>query len=193
MQPLVLEENNTKNFEAAINAEMDKAVKHFQRELAGIRSGRAHTSMIEDIKVSVYGSDMKLRDIAAISAPDANMLVIQPWDKGVIADIERAVTASDLGVTPHNDGDIIRLALPQMSSQRRQELIKVLHKALEDARVAVRNIRKDYHNIIRDTERNKKISQDFSTRLNELLQKITDKFIASLESMSSKKEEEIAG
>lgn len=191
MQSFIIEENNTKNFETAVTAEMDKIVKHFQKELTGIRSGRAHTSMIEDIRVISYGSEMKLRDIAALSAPDANMLVIQPWDKGVLPDVERAIAASDLGVTPHNDGDIIRLTLPQMSAQRRQELIKILHRTLEDARVGVRNVRKDFHNIVRDTERNKKISQDFATRLNDLLQKLTDKFVETLESLSTKKEQEI--
>lgn len=191
MQPLVLEENNTKNFETAVQTEMDKAVKHFERELAGIRSGRAHTSMIEDIKVNCYGTDMKLRETAALSAPEANLLVIQPWDKGLINDIERAIANSDLGVNPANDGDIIRIVLPQMSSQRRQELVKVLNKTAEEARVAVRNIRKDFNNIVRDTERSKKISEDFANRLNELLQKLTDKFIASVDTMSDKKEKEI--
>lgn len=193
MLNLVLEENNTKSFETALNNEMDKVVKHFQKELVGIRTGRAHTSLIEDVKVAAYeGNEVRLRDIAALSAPDARLLVIQPWDKTLLSAIEKGLTQASLGLTPVNDGDLIRITLPEMSAQRRDELVKQLHKKLEESRVAIRNIRKDFHNMVRDAQRSKKISEDFSNRLNEfILPKVTDKYTLQLEELSTKKEQEV--
>lgn len=193
LHTLVLEENNSKSFETALTAEMDKVVKHFQKELVGIRTGRAHTTLVEDVKVIVYeGSEMRLKDVAAISAPEARMLIIQPWDKGTLSAIEKGLIQANLGVTPVNEGELIRITLPEMSAQRREELVKQLLKKLEESRVAVRNVRKDAHNLVREAERTKKISQDFANRLNEIvLQKTTDKFIAQLEDLSNKKEQEI--
>lgn len=192
---LKLEENNTKSFETALQQEINVAAEHFKKELAGIRSGRAHTSMIEDVRISCYGdtTQVKLREIAAISAPDVNMLIIEPWDKSIIADIERSISKSDLGLTPANDGNIIRLQLPEMSAQRREELIKILNKKLEDCRISIRNVRKDFHNIVRDNERAKKISEDFAQRLADSLQKLTDKNIETVEQLAKKKENEIKG
>ncbi len=182
---------STKPFETAVESDMQKHVQHFEKELQKIRTGRAHPSMIEDIKVFAYGTMMPLKEVAAVSAPDAQLLVVQPWDKTVIPDVEKALATSDLGVTPMTDGPIIRIVLPKMSSSRRDELSKVLGKRLEECKIALRNVRKDVHTAIRDTEKDKKISEDYSKRLQDLLQKITDKVTAQAETLSSKKEAEI--
>jgi len=192
MIDLKLNDNNIKDFEKAINAEMDKAIKHFERELITIRTGRAHASLVENIKVMCYGSSvMNLKEIASITTPEARLIVIQPWDTGTINDIEKALSNSELGVTPVNDGALIRIKLPEMSSARRDELVKTLNKKLEETRIALRNVRKDFHNLVRDSEKGKSISQDHSRRLNDTLQKITDKFIETVEQMAHKKETEL--
>lgn len=190
---LILNDNNIKDFEKAINNEMDKVVKHFERELVSIRTGRAHTGLVEDVKVSCYDgtSILSLKECAAISTPDARLILIQPWDKGILADIEKAIIASDLGINPVNDGNVIRIVLPEMSSARRDELVKLLHKKLEDGRISIRNIRKDFHNLVRDSQKNKTISEDHSRRLADSLQNLTDKFIAHLEKIAEKKEVEV--
>ncbi len=182
---------STKPFETAVEAEMQKHIQHFEKELQKIRTGRAHPSMIEDIRVSAYGTLMPLKETAAISAADAQLLVIQPWDKTIIPDIERAIQSSDLGVTPMTDGPIIRISLPKMSSSRRDELIKVLGKRLEECKIALRNVRKEVHTTIRGKEKEKKISEDYSKRLQDQLQKITDKVSALADTLSVKKEAEI--
>jgi ribosome recycling factor len=184
-------ENDTKSFEKAMDAEMTKTVKHFERELVGIRTGRAHSSMVEDIKIACYAQIMPLKNLAAIAAPDARLITIQPWDISTIGDIEKGLIASDIGLTPVNDGTMIRLQLPEMSTSRREDLIKVLGKKLEESRVTIRNVRKDFHNIMRDAKKNKTISEDFEHRLEDTLKKMTDKFIGLIEQMSSKKEQEI--
>lgn len=191
MAQIVLNETNIKEFENATSLEMDKAVKHFERELITIRTGRAHPALVEGIKVDAYGSTMGLKELAAVSVPEPRSICIQPWDQNLINDIEKAIKTSDLGVTPINDGNLIRIQLPEMSSARRDELGKILGKKLEDARIAIRNSRKDFHNLIRDAKANKSISEDHANRLSELLQKITDKFTKLVEQMAQKKEQEI--
>ena len=192
MNEYIITENDTKGFENAMETDMSKAVKHFERELATIRTGRAHTSMIENIKVSCYGqSPVPLKTVAALSAPDSRLLTIQPWDPSTIGDIEKGILASDVGLTPMNDGKIIRLQLPDMSTSRREDLVKVLHKKLEECRVSIRVVRKEFNNLVRDAKKGKKISEDFSNRLDDSLKKITDKFVAQVEQMSSKKEQSI--
>lgn len=180
-----------KPFEQAIQNEMDKAIKHFEKELVKIRSGKAHTSMVEDIKVNCYDSVMPLRQLAAISAPDTNLLVIQPWDKGIIAEIEKAISQSDLGVSPVNDGNVIRIQLPRLSTDRREELIRALSKKVEECKVAIRNVRKEFHNSIRDSEKNKKVSEDYSKRLQDILQKTTDRLCESVDKQAAKKEQDL--
>lgn len=189
---LQLVENEQKPFEQAMSQEMDKAIKHLEGELIKVRTGRAHTSMVEDLQVVVYGGQpMALKALAAIAAPDARLITIQPWDESSIGEIERAIKESDLGITPQNDGKVIRLVLPEMSSDRREDLIKILGKKLEEARVAVRNIRKDFNNLIRDAKKDKTISENFFNRLSDVLQKITDKYIKQIDDMGKKKEADI--
>ncbi len=189
----VITEGATAPFEKTVAEEMTKVVKHFEQELLGIRTGRAHPSMIDGVKVECYGgsSEMLLKNIASISTPDPRTLMVQPWDQSVLHDIARALRESDLGVNPQEDSGVLRIVLPEMSRSRRDELIKVLQKKLEDSRVSIRNVRKDYHNLIRDTEKAKTISEDFAKRLNDLLQKVTDKFIKQVDDLGTKKEVEL--
>ena len=191
MEPIAFMEGDSKSFELLLKAEMDKPLKHYERELTGIRTGRAHTSLVEGIKVESYGQLMPLKDIATIAAPDARLITIQPWDKTTIPEIEKAISASDLGLTPANDGNVIRLQLPMMSSARRDELVKVLGKKTEDCRIGIRNVRKDFHNEVRDAEKKRIVSEDFAKRLTDLLQKVTDQFIGKTDDLHTKKENEL--
>lgn len=189
---ITLIENDVKSFQAPMEAEMDKSIKHLERELIKIRTGRAHTALVEDIQVSVYGQPpVALKTLALLSAPDTRLITIQPWDKNIIGEIEKAITESDIGITPANDGDLIRLRLPEMSSSRRDELVKILGKKAEEAKIAIRNVRKDFHNLVRDAKKDKVISENFFNRLNDVLQKVTDTFVEKAEQMRVKKEKEI--
>lgn len=192
MLEFTLIENNTKDFETKMESEMIKPIKHFERELIKIRTGRAHTSMIEDIPVSCYEqAPMPLKSVAVLAAPDARLLTIQPWDVSTIPSIEKGIADSDLGLTPDSDGKIIRLRLPDISTARREELVKILHKRLEDCKVGIRNIRKEFNNIIRKSKQDKTISEDFSNRLADSLKKVTDKFVEKADAMNKKKEHDI--
>lgn len=192
MITLTLVENDTKSFKTAMEAEMLKAIKHFEGELIKIRTGRAHTSLIEDLPVSVYGgAPMPLRQIASLAAPEARLLTIQPWDESTLNDIEKAITSSDVGLTPRNDGKIIRLALPEMSTSRREELIKILGKKHEECKIGIRRVRQDFNNLIRDAKKDKKISENFFSRLSDILQEVTDKFTENSDQLASKKEKEV--
>ena len=185
-------ENDINSFKKPMEAEMTNPLKHFERELVKIRTGRAHTSMVEDIPVSVYGQDpMPLKALGSITAADPRLITIQPWDPSAISEIEKSIELSGIGITPANDGKIIRLRLPEMSAQRRDELIKVLHKKVEEGRISIRNIRKDFHNVIRDGKKDKKISENFFNRLSDVLQEVTDSFISKIEGMAKKKEDDL--
>lgn len=193
MVEILLSEGAVAPLENAAKEEMTKSIKHFEHELAGIRSGRAHPSLVENIKVSCYGgeTELPLKNLASISVPEARSIIIQPWDQTTMHDIERAIKESDVGLTPANDGNVIRLQLPEMSIERREELVKVLGKKLEETRVSIRNIRKHLNNVVKDAEKGKAISEDFAKRLNELVQKITDQFIKKAEELATKKESDL--
>lgn len=185
-------ENDIKSFQNPMEAEMGKPIKHFEGELIKIRTGRAHTSLVEDLLVACYGqAPAPLKSYAAIAAPDSRLITIQPWDASIIDDIEKAIKNSEVGINPVNDGKVIKLVLPEMSSNRREELVKILHKKLEECKVSIRNIRKDFQNIMRDSKKDKKISENFYNRLEDVLQKTTDKFIEKASQLSEKKEKEI--
>ncbi len=186
-----IEENNLKAFEVAVATEMDKAIQHCQKDLSTVNTGKASASMVEDLKVDCYGNMMILRELASISTPEANQIAIQPWDKGSVSAIEKAILASHLGITPNTQGAVIRLELPPMSSARRDELAKVVSKKIEDAKVAIRNIRKDVGNDIKDNEKKKTISQDFEKRLTKSLQDLTDKFSAQIDVLGDKKKKDL--
>lgn len=192
MTPIMIEEGNIKGFEKAVTVEMEKAFAHFEKELASVRTGKAQVSMIEDLKAECYGGTMmRLKDIASLAAPDVNMLTIQPWDKGVIGDIERAINTSHLGLTPIVDGDIIRLEIPRMTTARRDELSKVVGQKVETSKIDIRNIRKDVQNFVKDAQKGKKISEDFEKRLSKSLQDMTDNFVGKIDAQGEKKKNEL--
>lgn len=192
MIELILKENESRELEKLLSAETEKSIKHFERELATLRTGRAHTSLVENIIVLAYGgTPTPLKSLAALSVPESRLIVIQPWDVATIGEIEKAITSSDIGVTPLNDGKIIRVQIPEMSKARREELAKTLGKKLEECRVAIRNVRKDFNNFVRDAERAKQISENFSKRLTDIIQKMIDARIAEAESAADKKENEL--
>ena len=176
----------------AITEKKMKAVSEgLKTELATIRTGRASPALVEHLKVDYAGVPTPLNQIAGISAPDARLLVIQPWDPGSLRDIEQAILKSDLGLNPINDGRIIRLSIPALSEERRQELTKVVHRRLEERRVAVRNIRRDAIEEIKKAEKNKELSQNDSRRVQDQLQKLTDIYIVIAEKIAQDKEKEL--
>ncbi len=186
-----LVENDIKSFQAPMEVEMEKSIKHFEGELIKLRTGRAHTSLAENIEVMAYGTPMTLKGLAVLAAPDARLITIQPWDISIIPDIEKAILNSGIGITPRNDGKIIRLQLPEISSERREELVKILGKKLEECKVTIRHTRKEFHNLIRDSKKDKIISENFQNRLEDELQKITDKFVSKAEDLSNRKKKEL--
>ena len=175
-----------------MEVEMQKAIKHFEGELAKIRTNRAHTSLVEDIQVEAYGqAPVALKGLAVLTAPDARLISIQPWDTGTIADIEKALKNSEIGIAPRNDGKVIYLQLPEMSSDRRNELAKILGKKQEECKTTIRNVRKDFNNYLRDAKKDKAISENFFNRLEDVLQKVTDMFTEKTDAMTEKKKKEI--
>lgn len=170
---------------------MQGAVDALQRELQTVRTGRASPSLVERLPVEYYGNPTPLQQIAAIHATDARTLTIQPWDKKVLGDIEKAIQKSDLGLNPTNDGTVIRLTMPPLTEERRKDLSKVVHKKVDESKVAVRNIRRDAHDKLRDQEKKKEISADELKRGTDRLQKLTDKYIDELDKVGQAKEREI--
>ena len=185
------EGDNISKFETTLKVEMQKQLEFFDKELKKIRTGRASTSLIEDIIVVCYGNTMKLRDIATITTADAQTIVIQPWDQGNLSNIETALEDAQLGLTAQNDGITIKLRVPPMSGEQREVLVKNVLKKLEECKVAIRNVRKDFNNWIRDLEKNKAVSEDTSKRLQNSLQKITDQNTETADTVGVKKEKEI--
>ena len=184
-------ENDIKSFQTPMETEMQKVIKHFEAELVKIRTGRAHTSLVEDIMVTGYTGPMKLKALAVLTAPEPRLITIQPWDPAMIDPIEKAISTSDVGLTPDNDGALIRLVLPEMSSSRRDELIKILHKKINEGKERLRDVRKTFNNSLRDHKKDKKISENFFNRLEDVLQKVTDKSIEQLDQLMQKKEKDI--
>jgi ribosome recycling factor len=170
---------------------MKKTIEAFKRELVGIRTGRASPALIEPLKVDYYGAPTPLQQIASVSAPEARLLVIKPFDQSSLAAIEKAILRSDLGLTPMNDGKIIRLPIPQLTEERRRELIKIVRKHTEETHVAIRNVRRDALKDLEEMEKEKMISEDQHFRGKELLQQVTDKYIAQADDIAKAKEAEI--
>jgi ribosome recycling factor len=180
-------EGDAKSLLGLVKESMDLVIKHYEKEILSIRTGKASAGLVENIKADVYGQMMSIREVASIATPDSRLIVIQPWDKSVIGAIDKAIQNSDLGINPVNDGDLLRLQIPMMSTERREDLVKVLSKKTEDARVGIRNVRKDFNNKIRDAEKDRVISQDFSKKLSEQLQKSTDAWIEKVSVIKYKK------
>ena len=176
---------------AQLKTRMDKAVHDFQANLASTRTGRASIQMLDQVKVDYYGTMTPLNQVGQLTTPDANMIVIQPWDTGIIGEIEKALRTSDLGFNPQNDGKIVRVPVPPMTEERRREVVKHLNRVLEDHRTAVRNIRRDGNDVIKKAAKDKAISGDEEKRALDEMQKLTDDEIKRMEEMSRKKEAEV--
>ena len=174
-----------------VDKKMKAVSEGLRQELGTIRTGRASPALVEHLKVDYVGVPTPLNQIAGISVPEARLLVIQPWDPGSLKSIELAIQKSDLGLNPINDGRLVRLSIPPLSEERRQELTKVVHRRLEERRVAVRNLRRDALEEIKKAEKAKTISQDESRRDQELLQKMTDSYIVVAEKIAQDKEKEL--
>jgi ribosome recycling factor len=170
---------------------MESAVQALRRELNGVRTGRAHPSLIEGLTVDYYGAMTPLKQLGSINAPEARLLTIQVWDRGAVRAIEKAIQSSDLGLNPAIDGQIIRLPIPTLTEQRRKDMVKMVHNKTEEARVAVRNVRRHHHDELRKAEKDGHVSQDDLRRNEEELQKITDRHIAVIDAEGKKKEAEL--
>jgi ribosome recycling factor len=180
-----------KEIQQQLKSRMEKAVEDFRANLASTRTGRASVHMLEQVKVPYYGSDMPLNQVAQVTAPEANLILIQPWDPSLLGDIEKALRTSDLGFNPQNDGKIVRIPIPPMTEERRRDVVKHLNKTLEDHRTAVRNIRRDGNELIKKAAKDKKISEDEEKRSLEEIQKLTDDEIRRMEEMCRNKEREV--
>lgn len=170
---------------------MEKAIGAFSRELASIRAGRANASLLDRISIDYYGTATPLNQMAGISVPEARLLVIQPYDKTILGDIEKALMKSDIGITPTNDGSVIRLAVPALTEERRKDLVKLVGKDGEDAKIGIRNIRRDANDDLKKLEKNGDITEDELRRFGEEIQKLTDAYIVKIDEVGKDKEKEI--
>jgi ribosome recycling factor len=176
---------------AAIEAKMARAVEVLERDLQGIRTGRASTALVERIHVEYYGTPTPLNQLAGISIPEAHQIVIQPWDRGVLGAIEKAILKSDIGLTPNVDGTVVRLMIPPLTEERRRELVRVVHRRMEEARVEIRNLRREAAEAIKRQERDGVLGADEAHRALEALQKVTDHHVADVDRVGSAKEREV--
>src|SRR5215216_6514878 len=175
----------------AAEHKMTRAVEVLGNDLQSVRTGRATPALLDRIQVDYYGSPTPINGVASITAPEARMVLVQPWDRGMLSAIEKAIQKSDLGINPSNDGQVIRLVLPQLTEDRRKELVKQVHHRTEEARVAVRNIRREALDHLRKAEKEGGISMEDERRAQERLQKITDQFVKRVDEVSRKKETEV--
>jgi ribosome recycling factor len=174
-----------------LKARMDKAVEDFRKAMAATRTGRASVHMLDSVSVEYYGSQMPLNQIAQVHAPEAQLITVQPFDPSSLGPIEKAIRSADLGLNPMNDGKIIRVPVPALTEERRRDMVKHLHKVLEEHRTAVRNIRRDGNELIKKALKDKKITEDEERRAMEEIQKLTDDEIKKMEEMSKGKEKEV--
>lgn len=174
-----------------LKTRMDKAVEDFRKELASARTGRASVRMLDGVHVEAYGSQMPLNQLANISAPEPQLITVQPWDMSQIGAIEKAIRSAELGLNPMNDGKLIRVPIPALTEDRRKEMVKHLHKVLEDHRTAIRNVRRDGNDAIKKSMKDKKITEDEERGAMEQIQKLTDDEIKKMEELCKTKEKEI--
>ena len=170
---------------------MDKAIEALRRDFAGVRTGKASPSLLDSVRVEAYGSHMPLNQVATVTVAEARLLVIQPWDKTLIKAIEKGLQASELGLNPANDGQVIRVPIPPLTEQRRKEYVKILHKQAEEARVAIRQARKDANDEIKKSQKESGKSEDDVRREQEETQKLTDRYIHQIEELLKHKEAEM--
>lgn len=170
---------------------MNKALEALRIDLASVRTGRATPSLLERVMVDYYGMPTPITQVASVSVPEPRMIVIQPWEKNMLKEIEKAIMKSDLGLNPNSDGTVIRLNLPQLTEERRKELVKVVHKKGEDARIVIRNVRREFNDAIKKMEKAKVLTEDESKEATEGSQKLTDKFIKDIDGILVHKENEV--
>lgn len=180
-----------KEIYASHEEKMKKALDVLRKEYATLRAGRATPSLLDKVTVDYYGTPTPVNQLANISIPEPRLIVLQPWDKSMLNAIEKAILKSDLGLTPNNDGTVIRLTIPQLTQQRRAELVKVVHKKAEDGRIAIRNLRRDANDCIKKLEKEKQISEDEAKKAQDEMQKLTDKYIKEIDRIMAAKEKEI--
>lgn len=173
------------------NQKIEAALHHFQMEIAGIRAGRANPALVENIPVSVYGSTMKLVELGTISAPQPTLLTVQVWDASILDNVIKAIQEANLGLNPSNEGNLIRLPIPPLTAERREEFIKLLHQKMEQARVEIRQIRHDFRNLWKQSQENGEFGEDEFFRREKMLQELVDKKIIEVESLGKGKEEEL--
>ncbi len=176
---------------ASADHKMARAVEAMERDLQGIRTGRASTSLVERIHVDYYGTQTPLNQLAGISVPEQHQIVIQPWDRSVLGAIEKAILKSDVGLTPNVDGTVVRLNIPLLTEERRHDLVKVVHKRMEEARVEIRNLRRDAADHLRKLEKDGEVGTDDARRILDVIQKTTDRHIAEIDRVGALKEQEI--
>lgn len=172
-------------------AKMKKVIQITKEELSHLRTGRASTALVENIKVEYYGVATSLKDIANISIPESDLIVIQPWDKNCVSDVEKAIWKADLGLTPNNDGSVIRLSIPPLTEERRKDIVKLVRKEIESLKVAIRNIRREMNDKTKKMEKNSDISEDQSKEYTKQVQKLTDLYINEIDEICKIKEAEI--
>jgi len=182
---------NTRDATGAAKTRMEKAVDDFRKELATLRTGRANASLLDGIRVDYHGTPMPVNQLGTLTVPDATMIVISPWDPSVVPLIDKAIRTSDLGLNPTNDGKVVRVPIPSLTEERRKDIVKQLHKVLENHRTAVRNIRRDLKEAIEKLEKEKKISEDEKKRALDELEKVSHAETKKIEDLSASKEKEI--
>jgi ribosome recycling factor len=174
-----------------LEARMTTAIETLGREFASVRTGRASTALLEGIRVDYYGTPTPIAQMASVSVPDARTLTIQPWEAGQLKEVEKAIIKSDLGITPMNDGKLLRLTMPTLTEERRKQLAKSVGKIAEESRIAVRNLRREANDKLKTLARDKKVSEDDERRGHDQIQKTTDRFVAKVDELLKKKEQEI--
>ncbi len=170
---------------------MNKAVKSLKREMAKVRTGRASISLLDDVKVDYYGVPTPLNQVATLSVPEARLITVQPWEKNLIPDIEKAIFKADLGLTPSSDGQLIRLPVPALTEERRREMVKIIKRMAEDAKISVRNARRDANETLKMLEKEKEITEDDLKRSEKDVQQLTDEFVGTIDSVVQAKEQEV--
>lgn len=174
-----------------VKRKMNRVLEVMAQDLARVRTGRASVALLEGIKVEAYGTTMPLSQVASLAAPEPRLLTVQPWDPSLLPEIEKAILKSDLGLTPASDGKLIRLPIPPLTTERRKELVKLVKKMGEEAKVALRNVRRDGNERLKELKKDKQLSEDEAHRAQEEVQKITDDFIKKVDSQAAEKEKEI--
>lgn len=170
---------------------MDNAVSAMRREFASVRTGKASPALLDTVRVDAYGSRMPLNQVATISTPESRLLVVQPWDKSLLGDVEKAIMSADLGLNPSNDGNVIRVPIPQLNEERRKDMVRLLHKLAEEGRVSVRHARQEANKHLKQQEQDHEISEDEARRRLDEVQELTDQYVARIDELLKSKEEEV--